>query len=202
MKRNYKLLFAALIIGLMIFASCKDNNPTDPTDDNNYPPDPYPPDYSTFVYASFQFDVSITKQFDSYSVEDYKIVSPTYGMYGSFTGGTYFADTTFPSFDGEMHEELTITIDTLTGVLTSLDYRQTFFGPLSQYETSATIEDMPRTSRTGQSLGFYLTGNSVCSHVTEFDFYYQKYATPSDNYIVTNYFCGEMNEINIGLRTY
>jgi len=201
MKRPLVIFLTLVIATLLVFTACKNDDPTGP-DDNDVVTDPNPPDYPSFVRGYFQFDVEITKQYDSYSSEDLRSFSPTWGMYGSFSNGVFYAESTWTTFDGEQTEQLTITMDTLTGRVNSVDFHQVFNNVHASYEMSISLSNIARTDQSSNYIAFEVSGMDVCNHINSVDFDYENFSDPTLDYIITDYGCMESSELHVSLNTY
>ena len=94
MKKPFAYFLILVIAALLVFTACKNDNPTGPDDNDPVVTDPNPPDYPSFVRGYFQFDVEITKQYDTHTVDDLESFSPTWSMLGGFSNGVFYAEST------------------------------------------------------------------------------------------------------------
>lgn len=118
-------------------------------------------------------------------------------MTGSFSNNVFYAETTYASYSGEQTEELTITMDTLTGVMSNLEYHRVFEGPTTHYEISISVSDIERTFQSYNSLTYADSGMASCTHINTLDWDYDNYEYPGDSYTVTNFWCYEDSRIKV-----
>jgi len=201
MIKSLAILVLLLIATLLLVSACKNDDPTGP-DNNNVVTDPDPPDYSTFVSAYFRVEVMATQQYDTFSTDEVSTFSPTGNLLGSFSGQVFTAETTYTIFDGEYTELLTIAVDTLTGVMSNLEYHQTYNDPVSSYEMSVLVSDLERSTKTPYYIVFVDSSTSVCSHINDIDYDYENIPNPNSSYSVTSYSCEEWSIAEITLMTY
>jgi len=202
MKKNLPILVLLLISTLLLVSACKNDDPTGPNDNDPVVTDPEPPDYSTFIRAYFRVEVMTTQQYDTFSTDEVSTFSPTGNLLGSFSGQVFTAETTYTIFDGEYTELLTIAVDTLTGVMSNLEYHQTYDDPVSSYEMSVLVSDLERSMKTPYYIVFVDSSTSVCSHINDIDYDYENIPNPNSSYSVTGYSCEEWSISEITLMTY
>jgi len=198
MKPNLKLFLIILIGCFLVFTACKDDNPTTPNNNDPVVTDPNPPDYPSFVRACFNLYVQATKQYSTYSIDEAFSVTPTWSMLGSFSGGTFYADTTT---DWGQYEELTITIDTLTGIMTNLEYHRTYSGETIR-DMSVSLSGMSRTYQSYNSIAFEDSGATVCTKINSLDYSYQDIAHPNYSYVITEIICEDWSSLEVSLSNY
>jgi len=202
MNKALPLFLAIIIATLLVFTACKNDDPTSPNDNDPIVTDPNPPDYPSFIRAHFQVDLMVTKQYDSHSTEEYMIFSPMFNMAGSFSNEVFYAESTWASFDGEQTEQLTITMDTLTGVLRNLYFHQVFNGPVSNYEMSVTLSDINRTEQDFSTLVFADSGMAVCSHINSVDYDYENTTATYNNFVITGHECFSESYLRVGMSNF
>ncbi len=196
MKTNAKVFFLILTTALLVFSACKSDDPTGP-DNNNHQTDPDPPDYSSFNRAFFRLNVMITKQYAAYSSDTWWIFGTTYNMPVSYSNGVFSGDTVYYWFDGEQVEELTITMDTLTGILSQLEFQLVFNGPISDYTQSISLSNVNRTYQDFNCIVYSDSGTAACSHVNSLDYDYNNSSEPSSEFVVTTHECYESSVLEV-----
>jgi len=205
MNKALPLFLAIIIATLLVFTACKDDDPTSPNDNNNnVVTDPNPPDYPQFIYAWFHFSVEVTKQYDTYSEDWFTGIQPYGRMRGSFNGGVFYADTTVnPTSTSEQTEQLTITMDTLTGVMSNLEFHRFFEDDSTDLTMSVSLSNINRTDWSSNYLVYSDSGMATCGHINTLDCDYNNYAEPWRSYVYTSYECSEVNsDIEVSLSTY
>jgi len=202
MKTNLKVCIVVLLVAVLLFVACKNDDPTGPDDNDPVVTDPNPPDYPSFVRGYFQFDVEITKQYDTHTVDDLESFSPTWSMLGGFSNGVFYAESTWTTFDGEQTEQLTITMDTLTGRVNSVDFHQVFNNVHASYEMSISLSNIARTDQSSNYIAFEVSGMDVCNHINSVDFDYENFSDPTLDYIIIDYGCLEGSDLHVSLNNY